>query len=683
MATASNRDQPTNGRRATGSGIVTGIDRTNGIGNARRHTLRVRILRYALPLTSLVLIGYYASTFMKAAGIGANLPQISIPRIIPEELAMANPHYEGFGKDGSSYVLDSKTAQQDLTTPTQIKLNEITGTLLQADKTKTVLTATRGDFNSKSSVLELYEKIDVVSESGMKAQLTRATLNTKDNTMVTQEPVAVEFSGGSVRANSMTLRHKAREVAFVDSVVARMVPQKPASTNAAVAAVAAATRGPQMFEASDAPLDITSSRLDIKDTVKTAVFTGNVKAVQNDQTLLTPELTVTYDGDALSTKAATPAAAGTEAATGKIRRIVAKGPVVMERGPLDKVTADSMDFDAPAQTGTLLGNVVMKSGADRQATSDRADLNQAETTILLTGRVAVVQGQNLLNGGRLFIDRKAGKALLTSPAADGAGPGRITARLVQGEGKDKSKAKKTEKPDASENPNPLSPAGSFKTDPNAPVDIEASQLDINDAQKTAVFRGDVKAVQGDFVIKTPELVANYTGEMNMADISGTEGAKTPGAKKASTELTTIRANTKVNVTSKDGQSVDGDWAVYDAKANTVVVGGEVVLSKGGSMVRGTRLLIDTVSGESTIETAPGKAIAQPGGGGWSTAAPVEGEATNRGRPSAVFFPGELRQSADGKKESKKDKDKAEKASTPAPAGGAWKAETAPIGAPNN
>ncbi len=680
MAITSDLDQPTGGRRTTGSGIVTSIDRTNGIGHARRHTIRVRVLRVALPVVSLVLVGYYASTFMKSAGVGASLPQVSIPRIIPEELAMANPHYEGFGKDGSSYVLDSKTAKQDLTSPNQIKLNEITGTLVQADKTKTVLTASRGDYNSKSSVLELYEKIDVVSESGMKAQLTRATLNTKYNEMISLEPVAVEFTGGSVRANTMKLRHKEREVAFVDNVVARMVPQKPASSN--TAAAAAATRGPQMFEASDAPLDITSSRLDIKDTEKTAVFTGTVKAIQNDQTLLTPELTVTYDGEALSTATATPDANGSTAGAGKIRRIVAKGPVVMERGALDKLTADSMDFDAPSQTGSLVGNVVMKSGDDRQATSDRADLNQAEATILLTGRVAVVQGQNLLNGGRLFIDRKAGKALLTSPVADG-GSTRITAHLVQGDGKDKSKNKKALKPEASDTSNQASPAGSFKTDPNAPVDIEASQLDINDAQKTAVFRGDVKAVQGDFVIKTPELVATYTGEMNMAGISGAEKEKAPGAKKPSTELTTIRANTKVNVTSKDGQSVDGDWAVYDVKANTVVVGGEVVLSKGGSMVRGTRLLIDTVSGESTIETAPGKAVAVPGGGGWSTTAPIDGETENRGRPSAVFFPGELKQASEAQKDAKKDKDKAGKATASAPAGGAWKAETAPIGAPSN
>ncbi len=618
------------------------------------------------------LVGWYSSAILKSAGVGANLPRVSIPRIIPEELSMANPHYEGFGKDGSSYVLDSKTAQQDLGKPNSVKLNGITGTLLQADKSKTLLTATRGEYNSKSSVLELYENIDVNSESGLKAQLTRATLTAKDNVLVSKEPVSVEFTGGSVRANSMTLRHKVREVTFVDNVAARMIPQSPDASKApeTVAAAASAT---SMFATSSAPLDITSSRLDIKDAIKTAVFTGSVKAIQNDQSLLTPELTVTYDGDALATtKPAEQQAGGSDLATGKIRRIVAKGPVVMERAGLDRVTADAMDFDAQAQTGSLVGNVIMESGEDRRATAEQADLDQKASTILLSGNVIVVQGKNELKGGRFFVDRGNGRALLTSPA--GAGPSRITARLVQGDGKDKKGTAKA-KPAAAEPAEAVTAAGSFKTDPNAPVDIEADQLDINDSQKTAVFRGDVKAVQGEFVIKTPELVATYSGNASLADLTQT-ATGAADAKKQSAELTRIEAKTKVNVTSKDGQSVDGDWAIYDAKANTVVVGGEVVLSKGGSMVRGTRLLIDTVSGESTIETAPGKAVAVPGGGGWSTEAPPEGEAANRGRPSAVFFPGELRQSTDGKSGSKKDKPA--KADTAAPTGaGAWKAETSP------
>lgn len=405
MVIASDFNDETNAGRTTGSGIVTGLDRSKSIGLARRHTVRVRVLRLFLPVLSIGFVASYAMMVMKTAGVGANLPQVSIPRIIPDQLAMANPHYEGFGKDGSSYVLDSATAQQDPLKPNTIVLNGITGTMVQLDKSKTLFSAVRGDYNSKSGILELYDKIDVNSESGLKVQLTRATLNSKENILISKSPVAVQFSGGTINSNSMTLRHKAHELTFVDNVVARMIPPKPAEEKAAAVVSAATGPGALMFKASDAPLDITSNRLDVKDNDKTAIFTGSVKAVQNDQSLLTPELTVTYDGDA----AASPAPAGAPA-MGKIKKILAKGPVVMERGVDDRVTADALDFDAAAQKGALIGNVVMKSGVDRQATSDRADLDQAADTILLTGNVFVQQAKNELKGGinlrTIFLLRK-------------------------------------------------------------------------------------------------------------------------------------------------------------------------------------------------------------------------------------------------------------------------------------
>ena len=321
MVIASDFSHEPNADRTTGSGIVTGLDRSKSIGDARRHTRRVRIWRLVLPVMSIGLVASYAMMVMRTAGVGTSLPQVSIPRIIPDQLAMANPHYEGFGKDGSTYVLDAATAQQDPTKPNTIMLNGITGTMVELDKSKTQFSAVRGDYNSKSGILELYEKIDVNSESGLKAQLTRATLVNKESMLVSKSPVAVQFTGGTINANSMTLRHKAHELTFVDNVVARMTPQKPAEDKAAAAVSAATGAGAQMFKASGAPLDITASRLDVKDNDKTAIFTGSVKAVQNDQSLLTPELTVTYDGDA----AVSPAPAGAPA-MGKIKKILAKVP---------------------------------------------------------------------------------------------------------------------------------------------------------------------------------------------------------------------------------------------------------------------------------------------------------------------------------------------------------------------
>jgi lipopolysaccharide export system protein LptA len=97
------------------------------------------------------------------------------------------------------------------------------------------------------------------------------------------------------------------------------------------------------------------------------------------------------------------------------------------------------------------------------------------------------------------------------------------------------------------------------------------------------------------------------------------------------------------VQSQDGQTATGDWADYDTRKNTVTIGGDVVLTRGPNVVRGSRLVIDMSTGHSVIETgAPSgwAARAQPANGAPEIAPPAAG-----GRPSAVFYPKALKDKA--------------------------------------
>ena len=141
----------------------------------------------------------------------------------------------------------------------------------------------------------------------------------------------------------------------------------------------------------------------------------------------------------------------------------------------------------------------------------------------------------------------------------------------------------------------------FKTDPTAPIDVEAGRLDVDDRSKQAVFKSDVRAVQGDFIVRTSELRAYYTGAAGLAEET------TPGEKKAPAEITRIEARGKVIVTSKNGQNATGDWADFNVKDNQVVLGGDVILTQEKNVVRGSKLTIDMVTGESVIHTDPSAA----------------------------------------------------------------------------
>src|SRR5262249_3216062 len=160
-----------------------------------------------------------------------------------------------------------------------------------------------------------------------------------------------------------------------------------------------------------------------------------------------------------------------------------------------------------------------------------------------------------LHGRRLFVDRKAGKSRLDAPPDAQQPQGRITASFYQTENKaapNKPKAAVTEA--ASQVQEQL--FGSFKTDPNAPIDVEGDSLDVHDPVRQAIFHTNVRAQQGDFVLRRVELVAFYVGQTGLALGNGQASDKTQA------QLTRIEAKQKVLITSKDGQTATGDWATF-------------------------------------------------------------------------------------------------------------------------
>ena len=642
-------------------GIASAGDRTRDFRRARRHSFMVRALRLGLPITAVAIVAGYVVTVIWTSGWGAHLAQLPMPRITPENLTMDQPRYEGFGKDGSSYVLNANTATQDFKTPTLIRLDGITGDFFDAKKAKTNLVATYGLFDQTKNELELHDGIDVVGETGMRARLKSATVYPKTSLIVSKEPVRVEMPSGTINANEMELRHKAKEATFIDQVVAHLKATKSGDPAAAEAAAKPVPPDPsgRLFGSSNQPIDVTSSRLDVNDAGKIAVFTGEVTAVQGESMLTTPELQVTYEGDATpgagAAGAATPGATATPTATGsgtaKLRRLIAKGPAVITRGDRDRVTSAALDFDAPTDVAVLTGDVVMTSGTDRRVIGDRADFDQRNDTVLVVGgNVVVTQGRNEMKGRRLFVERKIGHTLLTSPAAGATPAGRITARFYQNTSAKPDAAKGGKAAPATTGALPLGlGATTFKTDPNAPIDVEADTLHVKDPDKVATFRGDVRAVQGEFRVRTVELRARYTGQAGFGDAASDKTAKGEKADKAPAQVTKLEARQKVVITSKDNQEATGDWADFDVKTNMATVGGEVVVTRGRDVVRGTRLVIDMTTGESTIVSEAQKDPQD----GWAARAPAEGEPKpgapqpvfTRDRPSAVFYP---KQAKDGK-----------------------------------
>lgn len=138
----------------------------------------------------------------------------------------------------------------------------------------------------------------------------------------------------------------------------------------------------------------------------------------------------------------------------------------------------------------------------------------------------------------------------------------------------------------------------YQANTDAPIDIEADVLEVDDKQKQAVFKGNVVAQQAGFSLKAKELAVYYAGQPS-SDIASANA----GGGGADGRIRRIEAKGKVLVKTKDEQSATSEWANFDVEQQVVTIGGNVVLSQGENVLRGDRLVIDLQSGKSRFEVA--------------------------------------------------------------------------------
>ena len=537
------------------------LDRARAFRSARRHSLLVRALRIALPMVTLGAAAAYVIALNTAWKIGPGRLNLGQVELTADDLTMKNPSYFGVTKDGGRYQVRAKRAvvefgRQQAQAP--IKLIDVDGDLIRTNNVTTKLKAKHGLLDNANSQLELYDGIEIDTSNGMAARLSRATITMKEHRVVSKEPVTASTPTGNVRSAELNLKTDTQEATFLGNVIVHMV-------GAGGQGVGGFGRDARQ------PIEVNADRLDVNDASKTARFTGGVTATQGESTLKSPELTVTYEGKAASAQLSAQTKSDEQAS--RLSRLVASKGAVITAGGDRRVTSEQVDFDAKADTA------------------------------LFTGSVVVNQGRNVLNGRRMFVDRKAGKSRLDAPADGAQAQGRITATFYQTETK---AAQAKPKAAATEAAAAVSEQlfGSFKTDPNAPIDIEADSLDVNDPVRQAIFHTNVRAQQGEFVLRTVELVAFYSGQSGLGLGSGAAADKAPA------QLVRIEAKQKVLITSKDGQTATGDWATFDVKANTVLMGGRVVVTRGKDVAEGPRLKIDLTTGMYRFEVendAPGGA----------------------------------------------------------------------------
>ena len=111
-----------------------------------------------------------------------------------------------------------------------------------------------------------------------------------------------------------------------------------------------------------------------------------------------------------------------------------------------------------------------------------------------------------------------------------------------------------------------------------PVTVEANEMELVEGGKQAKFKGAVDAVRTDGRIRSDAMIVDYT------DVKQTDGTM-------KSEVSKLDATGNVTITSKT-RVITGEWAKMDVIANTLVVGGNVKVVQGKTVLTGPKLNVD-------------------------------------------------------------------------------------------
>ena len=134
---------------------------------------------------------------------------------------------------------------------------------------------------------------------------------------------------------------------------------------------------------------------------------------------------------------------------------------------------------------------------------------------------------------------------------------------------------------------------------NAPVDVEADRIEVQDRADRAIFSGNVRVQQGSLNLTAARLTVAYSTGGSGVDIQRLDAA---GG-------VTVRS---------PSETARGQFAVYDLNRRLITMIGGVTLEQGANTVRGGRLVINLDTGRavvagSAVGGTPGAATSGRGG----------------------------------------------------------------------
>jgi lipopolysaccharide export system protein LptC len=185
-----------------------------------------------------VLVAIAAGVYLRPL-----LPLVKLPidaahlLLSGSKINMEKPHIGGFTRDGRPYDLTARSAAQDLANPGVLELTDILAHVTMQDHSTLELRAASGVYDTKADLMDLKTNVVIITSTGYTVHMDEAKVDNKAGRVVSNHPVAVTMTTGTIDANGLEVVDNGDVIRFTGGVATHLVPQPgPGSANAVPAA---------------------------------------------------------------------------------------------------------------------------------------------------------------------------------------------------------------------------------------------------------------------------------------------------------------------------------------------------------------------------------------------------------------------------------------------------------------
>jgi lipopolysaccharide export system protein LptC len=192
---------------------------------AKRASLRVKLSKF-LGLGAGVVGLSVLAAFLLQSGFFENF--VAAPEAPPEvietptQISGTNSRISGIDKNNQPYIITSQKGLQDKDSSNLVHLETVTGVFHRANDKQINLASKSAIYDTKSKDMAMTGDVVFEDPGRYKAQMQKAHVNLDDKSLVSQSPVRVDMSNGTVEADSMEIMDNGKRSLFKGHVKAKM-----------------------------------------------------------------------------------------------------------------------------------------------------------------------------------------------------------------------------------------------------------------------------------------------------------------------------------------------------------------------------------------------------------------------------------------------------------------------------